>query len=390
MRSKFVFTLTVLLLSVFLLNTVSAYSITTDFVSGVDGLGNYTRHGDVYLHDETVKIYIEVHNVNYDGFSNVDFVVIIKDPLNNFVAMNRMDLRNRDYEEDVYIVYSKDIPDYWLDGKYKVEVYAYDRTDPERIKELEEMAREDPEELIESGSFDTLKKFFETGSGTDIVKPFSDSKSSSRKISFTLMSQEDMKPEDEESIIASAVGPNFIIKRIDTDKFKVSPNETLTVSVEAENLGLKGSKKVEILINGESEASKTITLSPLESRLVKFDVVRDEPGTYKITIPGEDDLMKLFFVIESDDDDELSGEVTSQSSNLTGITSDDGGSSSANILSVIIMSVALAIISMASFWYYRRGKEGKNFIYIPNEVGENIDKNQIQSYQGWFKDMIED
>ncbi|MDY6958733.1 MAG: hypothetical protein SVK08_06200, partial [Halobacteriota archaeon] len=269
-------------------------------------------------------------------------------------------------------------------------VYAYDRTDPERIKELEEMAKEDPEDLIESGSFDSLKKFFETGSGMDIVKPFSDSKSSSRKMSFNLISEEDIKPEDEKSIIASSVGPNFIIKRIDTDEFKVSPNETLTVSVEVENLGLKGSKKIEILINGESEASKTITLSPLESRLVKFDVVRDEPDTYKITIPGEDDLMKLFFVIEPEGDDESSGEVTSQSSNLTGITPDDGGSSSANILSVITISISLAIASMIVFWYYRRGKEGTSFIYLPDEMGVNIDKSQIQSYQNWFKDMIED
>jgi|GEM_PF-1181824 len=392
MKSKFVFIFSVLLMTVFLMNTASAYSITTDFVSEVDGIGNYTKHGNIYLRDETVKIYIEMDGVNYDGFSNVDFVVIIRDPLNNFVAMNRMDLRNRNYEEDVYIVYSKGIPEYWLDGKYKVEVYTYDRTDTSRIKELEDIAKEDPEVLIESGNFDSLKKFFEGGSdasGMGIIKSFSDSGSSSRKMSFTLMTQEDIKPGDEESIIASSVGPNFIIKRIDTDNFKVEPKETVTVSVEVENLGLKGSKKIEILINDESEASKTITLSPLESRLVKFNVVKDEPGTYKITIPGEDDLMKLFFVIESSEA-ETSGSTTPESSNLTGVTPDDGGSSSANILSVLITSMIVAIISIIYLWHYRREGKGASFIYVPGEMGMDIDKSQIQSNQSWFKDMIDD
>ncbi len=391
MKSKFKFLFTMLLMGVFLMNTASAYSITTDFVSEVEGIGNYTRHGDIFLRDETVEIYIEVHNVNYDGFSNVDFVVIIRDPLNNFVAMDQMNLRNRDYEEDVYVVYSKDIPEYWLDGKYKVELYTYDRTDPARIREIEEMAKEDPEVLIESGSFSSLKGFFESGSGMGIVKPFSDSESSGRKMSFTVMTQEDINPGDRESIIASSVGPNFIIKRIDTDKFKVKPGETVTVSVEAENLGLKGSKKVDIRINGELEASKTITLSPLESRQVKFDVVRDEPGTYKITIPGEDDLMKLFFVIEPEDDGS-SENVTSQRSNLTGVAPGDGGSSSTNILSVLITSIAIAIISMISFWHYKKGKEVENFIYVPGEMNMDIDidEDQIQSNQGWFKDMIDE
>lgn len=387
---KFVSIMTVLLMGIFLTHTASAYSISTDFVSEVSDIGNYTPHGTIYLRDEAVKIYIEVRDVNYDGFSNVDFVIIIRDPLNNFVAMERMDLRNRDYEDDVYVVYTKDIPGYWLDGMYKVEIYAYDRTDPVRIKELENDAKEDPEVLIENGNFDSLKNFFESGSGMDIVKPFSESKSSSRKMSFTLMTQEDINTEDEQSIIASAVGPNFVIKRIDTDKFKVRPNETMTVSVETENLGLSGTKKIEILINGMSEASKTITLEPLESQTVNFDVVRYEPGTYKITIPGEENLMKLFFVIESEGDG-VSENITTESSNLTGILPEVGGLSTMNnILVVLITSIVLAVVTLLALSRSNNVKKDVRYLYASRDNHTDIEQTNIESNQIYFKEMIDD
>ncbi|MDY6965900.1 MAG: hypothetical protein SVM80_08030 [Halobacteriota archaeon] len=384
-----VFMLLMVLLSA---SPASAYTMKSAFVSEVNDIGDYVEHTNEFLRDETIKIYVEMDNVNYDGFTFVDFIFIIKDPKNNFVAFDKMDLRNRDYMDDVYVTYTKSVPGYWVDGKYKVEIFVYDRTDAARIKELESIAEKStPEELIESGRYDEIEEFFESGDNAKslgVIKSLSDSKSSSRRMYFWIKSEAievgGTETSEDSTGSISASSPKFIVKNLKTDKFKVKPNETVTISVNVENEGLKGTENIEIIINDEKEDVISVSLGPQESKTVNLYTKRELPGTYKITIP-EWNLMKLFFVIEPEEP-EPSESASSEDSNLT-VTApkEEGLEFYFEYITVGIMLATLLILLL----YYRRRKRPTDSIYIP-DIDTDIDINQIQSGQSWFSDMMDD
>jgi len=82
-------------------------------VSDVRGLRDYASGDNNFAHGSTLKVCTEMNDVNYDGFVFVDFVFIIEDPRGHVVSMDRMDVKRRDYDDDVYAVYTKKIPSWW-------------------------------------------------------------------------------------------------------------------------------------------------------------------------------------------------------------------------------------------------------------------------------------
>lgn len=318
-------TLAILTLLLFYVSaTPVANAVNAVVVSDVKDLYYYTPGDNSFTRGSTLKVYTDMSNVNYDGFVFVDFVFIIKDPRGHVVSMDRMDVIRRDYNDAVYVVYTKNIPSWWLYGKYDLDVFAYNRLDKMRIDELErKVETSSPGELIDTDEFEDLEEFFEDAFGGDeddledlgVIKSFSDSTMEIEYLSFFVRREEEIKPaEPPEAEIEESI---FTVTDVELDKFTVKPGETFSISVTVKNEGIRGTKKVTLVINGETEAEETVTLGSMESKTVIFYVKKDLPGTYKVTIPGTD-IVKLFFVEESSEEGAAFAPATPQSEEGSG------------------------------------------------------------------------
>ena len=123
-------------------------------VSEAEGLQNYVPSDNNFARGDTLKVYTEMSDVNYEGFVFVEFVFIIKDPKGNVVSMDRMSVERRNYDESAYVVYSKAIPTWWLYGNYKLRIYAYNRINKVKIVELERKM-DNPNRVDELGFYDS-------------------------------------------------------------------------------------------------------------------------------------------------------------------------------------------------------------------------------------------
>ncbi len=385
MRKPILFVMVCLLILSISIPLVSAGSLKSIVVSDAYGLSNYTlRTNTIFQPGDTINVYTQFNDVNHDGFIFADFVFIIKDPKDNFVAMSQEGIEYRGYTEDTYVLYAYVIPDFWVDGKYKMEIYAYDRANVSKIRSLEERAeRTDPEDLLDDGDFGDLKTFFETGgnaNGMGAVKSYSGSKTYRTYTSFVVEREVIEKQEADdvnETILPKKQMPNFVVNRLDTDKFKVAPNESILISAEVENTGAGGTKTIEIYINGKKETEKPVTLARKESKIIQFQTKKELPGTYKITIPDQN-VVKLFFVIEP----------SSESSNL--IVAPPKEEKSKFNFSYVGIMIEMVIAIMIWNHYRKRGKKsiGLDPDCMPDTDVD--DKSPTQSDHTWFTQLTED
>lgn len=279
-----------------------ASAVSAVVVSDVKGLGDYVPRGHSFTHGDTLKVYVEMQAVNHGRFVSVDFAFIIEDQRGNVVATDTMKVERKDYHaEDVYVVYTKQIPDEWLCGRYELDIYAYDRVDDMKVREAKQsiIKSDKGEKLIEGGGSKFVVDF------KDVTVPISDSRKEKAHIIFYVHPEEIMEKLKPEEIIKPRMPkpeevkrPIFKVTDVGIDKFKVKPDELVSISVTVENRGIRGTENVTLVINGKKEAEESVTLSSMESKTIVFHVTKTLPGTYKVTIPGTD-IVRLFFVEES-------------------------------------------------------------------------------------------
>ena len=365
-------------------STVNAGSLKSVLVTDVNGFENYTmRNNNTFEPGDEVKVYSQLSNVNHDGFIFCDFVFIIKDPKNNFVAMSQEDIKYRGYDEGAHVLYSYTMPEFWRDGKYKMEIYAYDRTNVSNIRAHEKkLDRTEPGELLDDGDFKDLKNFFETGGNAGsmgAILSYSESKAYKSYASFNV-EREVIEEEDSdtEATVPKKELSNFVVNKIDTDKFQVAPNETILISAEVKNIGVSGTRNIEIHINGKKEAETSLTLGSGQTKIIQFRTQKELPGTYKVTIPNQN-AVKLFFVKEP----------TSESSNLVAISPDKEKPKIDFGYIFVFIELILAIL----IWNHirtRRGKRGLNLDSDSLPDTDISDITQTQSGQKWFNRLTQD
>jgi len=290
-------------------------------VSDVRGLNDYEVGENCFTHGNTLKVYTELQGVNYDGFVVVDFFFIIEDPLGNVVGLDHEEVSRRNYDRNVFVVYTKTIPSWWKYGRYKLHIYAYDCLDKAKINDLEQslLATVGVSKLFDDEDyFEDLEDLFGDVCGgdrddledLDVIKKFSNSVEEITTLEFFVRSEEELKEaseegEGEEGEEGAAAllrfpkieGTNFVVSGVVLDKFKVQPDEPVSISVTVKNAGTKGTERVRLEINGKKEAEESVTLDYLESRTLVFQVKKSLPGTYKTTISGTE-IVKMFFVEE--------------------------------------------------------------------------------------------
>ena len=90
---------------------------------------------------------------------------------------------------------------------------------------------------------------------------------------------------------------NFSVTSLDLSSEQVEPGQEVLVTVNVNNSGgCEGSYTLNLTINGEVEQTKTVTLAPSASDTVTFTVIKEEPGSYTISVDG---LTKEFIVAAS-------------------------------------------------------------------------------------------
>ena len=79
----------------------------------------------------------------------------------------------------------------------------------------------------------------------------------------------------------------FTSSGLNIDPISVDLGGTVTISVEVTNTGAKsGTHKVALMIDGEVEDEKTVTVNPDETGTVSFEVSASELGTFSVEIDG--------------------------------------------------------------------------------------------------------
>jgi len=342
-REGFVIAFLLLLLYISAITVASAANAVV--VSEVKGLRDYVPQSHSFTHGDTLKVYVEMQDVNHYGFVSVDFYFIIEDPKGYVVAMDSMSVGRTNYRAfNDYVEYTKEIQDWWLNGKYKLGIYAYDRVDDTKTrvsKQKIEIESSSPEKLIEGGKF-------ELGGGV-VTKSLTDSRKEKRSIIFFVHPEAIKEIEPAEIVILpkleEAKRPVFTVTGVSIDKFDVMPGETVSISVTVKNTGIGGTEKVTVVINGEKEAEESVTLGYMETKTLVFHVKKDLPGTYKVTIPGTA-IVKLFFVEESRGEGEEEGTGNSTSS-LSASKMSEAGESPGSGLPDHVFGFGIAFIAIA-------------------------------------------
>lgn len=315
---------TLAILTLLVLFLVSATTVNAMRAEIVSNMGAWTGHAAMddhsYTHGDTIEVYTELYNVNYEGYIIVDLFYVITDPQGHVVVIDNLEVNRRTYEDDVNVMYTRTIPSWWLYGRYEITIYSYNRLNKAEIAKLNRKLEYDEE---------TLKKFFgtvdddddnfygdvtdliETGCGGNrddlqdlkVVKPIDKSLEEIARLQFYVRSPEEIQAETPSQPQKSEVieGTKFVVTNMQIDQFTVKPNEPVAISVAIKNEGERGTERISLLINGKKEAEAAVTVGSGDTETLHFLVSKELPGTYKVTIPGTD-IVKLFFVKEGEED----------------------------------------------------------------------------------------
>ncbi|MGB2727398.1 MAG: hypothetical protein WBD09_02840 [Halobacteriota archaeon] len=335
-RKRTGFAIAFLLLLLYISAITVASAVNAVVVSDVKGLGVYVPQSHSFTHGDTLKVYVEMQDVNHVGFVSVDFFFLIEDPKGHVVATDTMNVERTNYRAwDDYVVYTKAIPDWWLNGKYKLGIYAYDRVDDTKTRETKQKIegnRSSPEKLIEGEGFEL---------GDVVTKSLTDSRKEKTSIIFFVHPEEIIEIEKPLEIIRppkpeEVKRPIVTVTGVSIDKFKVKPGETISISVTVKNDGIGGTEKATLVINGEKEAEESVTLGYMESKTLIFHVTKDLPGTYKVTIPGSE-IVRLFFVEEG---------TGNSTSSLSASKASEAGASHGSGLTIHVFGIGIAFIAI--------------------------------------------
>jgi hypothetical protein len=136
MKYKVCFVLSLYLLVSLLAEPVSAVdNVNAKFVTNVRDIQDYDLHwNDRFPPNSTLKLYIEAQDVSHKRIIALDYLVLITDTEGIFVDGSFVGKRyflfpgKTNYTTNDYIVYSKNIPDEWIDGVYTADIYVFDLT----------------------------------------------------------------------------------------------------------------------------------------------------------------------------------------------------------------------------------------------------------------------
>lgn len=95
---------------------------------------------------------------------------------------------------------------------------------------------------------------------------------------------------------ATKAPPEFVVSNLDVSPEEVEPGETVTITVEVQNVGeQEGTHELELILDGLVEQSESVTLDGGQTTSVSFSVQKDMGGSYDVEIA---ELTGSFVIIE--------------------------------------------------------------------------------------------
>lgn len=261
-------------------STAVAMDFKAEFVKEVISYDEYVPCGNVFKPGDTIRLYVGVENVNRNRAAAVDFVAIIKDPNGYVVAGKDIKKRIIGYEDKIYDVFEFKVERNWLDGKYTLEVYAFDvLNDSAMLKRYNQL----PERILYSGKFD--------------IKVATISRKDAPYEKITLFFYVNSKLNETNETVNETVKiqpkPQFVYS-LYVDKFIVEVGKPVEIRWKVRNEGSYGNGTIRILVNGEPVFEKEVELDTGKEEEGSFKYVPKKEGSYRVEIDGTN-LAKIFF-----------------------------------------------------------------------------------------------
>ena len=128
----------------------------------------------------------------------------------------------------------------------------------------------------------------------------------------------------------------FSLHSLSVNPRQAQPGQPVNISVKVANTwGTQGIYTVVLMINGQQEEARVVTVEPLTTYPVNFLVTRDQPGRYAVTIQGLQDQDKFFTIVGAAD-------------------SSTGSPVSAPLIVAVVIGIVL-IASLVLLFLHRRG-----------------------------------
>jgi len=231
----------------------------TAFVTYVHDYDKYIpRWGNVYEHGDKIQLYTGVKHINRGRAAAIDFVVIIKDPKGYVVGGKVIQKRITGYEDETYGVFSIDVEDSWIDGKYQLDVYAFDV-------------------LNFSSTYSSYRQLYNKMLYSGTYSP-----------SVGTVSRENapyVKKQLTFYVGHYTVSNQFIVfdARLEALQLPEGASNVLKVTV-ANKISKGGSVTLDVLVDGKSVGNKTVELSGYEVKEVGVEIPPLSTGTHTIQV----------------------------------------------------------------------------------------------------------
>ncbi len=292
----------VLMLFAFILffQPASAADFKFDIVTKVAGSDNYTKHwSDIFPPDPKADIIINstAYNVAYKRMSDLNFLYVVYDPMNNIVSLGHQESFQRSYDP-VVVYYTINPQTDWIEGNYRVRIQVYDRIDRHALDNFTNSLTSNQSALMNDP--DTYKTFFESGSNAG-DEGILDTPG-------TLIAQADLNFKIDRSV--TIYPPDrFLLHDV---RFTDNTNdrilgEKLQVEVKIDNnYKDDGTVKLAMLVDNNLVSTQDVAVKGFSTSTVLFDAKAGKIGTFKLHFGADTPDVKyknaeLTFTIKSEE-----------------------------------------------------------------------------------------
>jgi len=235
-------------------------------VYNVRGLQDYDLHwNDRFPPGSIIKIYTEANGVNHRREVAVDYIFFIKDSSNNIVDTALYSNRYEDYRENDFIIYSREVPQGWVDGVYTAEIHIYDLLN---------------DSLMDTYYNDLINSYLNESDRPDIPEM--------NRTNATVLPDQHMKI-DKTFIIDKYASKypvdRFRIEKIMLDRTIVGPDEPVSVSVNVTNTFYEtGSTSFDLLLDNKIINKTTLEIEGYGTAQAVFTVSTGITGNHTVEI----------------------------------------------------------------------------------------------------------
>jgi len=236
------------------------------FVSYVEDYGKYIPTEPIFGKGDKVSVYAQVKDINHMRAYAVDFVFVVYDPKGYVVSGGSISKSDVGWADNAYAVYNFKIPEDWITGKYKVEVYVFDvLNSTATYKEYKSL-----KDKILSGEKFSVQVYKVSRSDVDYLK---------KTIEFKVVNEKKS---------------NVLVfnSRLKARVLPVGMNNSLEVS-----LYNSGNKEADffarLFVDGEKISKQEVILKPKEFKEIGFKIPQLKEGTHKISLTFDWDSLKF-------------------------------------------------------------------------------------------------